>query len=114
MTDFFRRQSFEQKDIVRIEGSGNYSRIYLVSGESVLMAYTLKDVARQLPGFIRVHKTHLINPAHATDLYYERHTICYVMMGKTCIPVSKHRLSGVFLRERPTLAQLLEHLAALN
>ena len=33
MTDFFRRQSFEQKDIVRIEGSGNYSRIYLVSGE---------------------------------------------------------------------------------
>ncbi|MCE7042898.1 LytTR family DNA-binding domain-containing protein [Dyadobacter sp. CY312] len=49
--------------IVYIEGEDNYSRFIFQDGSSLLSSRTLKYFERQLEpfGFIRVHKSHLVN-----------------------------------------------------
>ncbi len=51
------------KNIVRIESSGSYSRIFLVDGRSILVTKLLKDFEEILMSyhFFRVHNSHLIN-----------------------------------------------------
>lgn len=51
------------KNIVRIESSSSYSRIYLTNGQSVLVSKLLKDFEELLTPyrFYRVHNSHLIN-----------------------------------------------------
>ncbi|WP_170139349.1 LytTR family DNA-binding domain-containing protein [Larkinella arboricola] len=48
--------------IVRVEGAGNYSRIYTQSGQVYLVAVTLQKVGERLVEFWRAHKSHLVNP----------------------------------------------------
>jgi two-component system LytT family response regulator len=51
------------KDIVRIESSSNYSRIYFQKGPSLLVTRQLKDFETMLAPyrFFRAHNSHLIN-----------------------------------------------------
>lgn len=53
----------EIKDVVRIESSSNYSRIYLNTGTSILVTRLLKDFEEILIpyNFYRIHNCHLIN-----------------------------------------------------
>ena len=50
-------------NLVRIEATSNYSRLFLSDGTSILVAKVLKQFEAQLNGheFIRTHKTHLVN-----------------------------------------------------
>lgn len=52
-------------DIIRCESDNNYTNVYLISGEKLLVSRTLKDFDEMLcqPGldFFRIHKSHLIN-----------------------------------------------------
>ena len=49
--------------IVRCEGEGNYTHIYLKTGEKILSSKTLKEFDELLSeyDFLRVHQSHLIN-----------------------------------------------------
>jgi two-component system LytT family response regulator len=49
--------------VMRLEGEGNYTRIHLLSGLSVLVSITLKLFHEALEsfGFSRVHKSNLVN-----------------------------------------------------
>lgn len=51
------------KNIVRIESSSSYSRIYFIDGKSMLVTKLLKDFEELLAPyrFFRVHNSHLIN-----------------------------------------------------
>ena len=51
------------KEIVHIESSSNYSRIYLVDGKKILVTKLLGDFEEMLKSyhFFRVHNSHLIN-----------------------------------------------------
>ncbi len=51
------------KNVVRIESSSNYSRIFFVNGESLLVTRQLKEFEEMLTPyrFCRVHNIHLIN-----------------------------------------------------
>lgn len=51
------------KNIVRIESSSSYSRLFLLNGESILVTRLLKDFEEVLTPyqFFRVHNSHLIN-----------------------------------------------------
>jgi hypothetical protein len=50
------------KDILTIQGAGNYSQIRLASGETILDDRSLKDLLTLLPtNFIRAHRSHLVN-----------------------------------------------------
>ncbi len=51
------------KDIVRLEGDGNYTSVKLASTETVLTSKSLKFYEETLPGeqFFRLHQSHIIN-----------------------------------------------------
>ncbi len=51
------------KNIVRIESSSSYSRLFLLNGQSILVTKLLKDFEELLAPyhFFRVHNSHLIN-----------------------------------------------------
>jgi two-component system LytT family response regulator len=51
------------KNIIRIESSTNYSRLYLINKQSLLVTRLLKDFEELLTPyrFFRVHNSHLIN-----------------------------------------------------
>ena len=50
-------------DIVRLEGSGNYTKIFTCQDEMYLVSKTMKTIANRLSTskFVRVHKSHIIN-----------------------------------------------------
>jgi len=50
-------------EVMRLEGEGNYTRVHLVSGMSILVSITLKLFHEALEsfGFSRVHKSNLVN-----------------------------------------------------
>lgn len=52
--------------IVRIAAEGNYSKLFLASGERLTSSYTLKHYDQLIggQGFMRVHHSHLISLAH--------------------------------------------------
>lgn len=60
----------QPSDIIRLEAKSNYTYIYLTNGSRVFTARVLKQFAKDLLpfGFLRVHRTHLINPDHIAQL----------------------------------------------
>ena len=56
--------------IIRLEAQSNYTRIYFTDRPPVIMARVLKlyDAMLKPHGFIRIHRTHLINPQYVEDL----------------------------------------------
>jgi two-component system, LytTR family, response regulator len=53
----------EIQDIIRFEAAGNYSTVFMVSGDSIIVTKTLNQFEDILTGlhFVRIHNTHLIN-----------------------------------------------------
>lgn len=57
------------REIIRCEASSNYTQFYLTQKRSFIASKTLKEYDEILTpqGFVRVHKSHLVNIAHAED-----------------------------------------------
>ncbi|MBN8676456.1 MAG: response regulator transcription factor [Chitinophagales bacterium] len=53
-------------EIIRLQAESNYTHIFLAGNKVFVSAKTLKDYDELLKGhhFLRVHKSHLVNPAH--------------------------------------------------
>lgn len=57
------------KSIARLEGNGNYTFVHLDnSSKPLLVCQTLKWFEEQIPDFIRISKSEIINPAWVQDL----------------------------------------------
>ena len=56
---------YKPDEIIRIEGENNYSRFFFSNKKNLLTSRTLKEYEEILArfGFLRVHKSHLINKA---------------------------------------------------
>lgn len=56
--------------IIRLEGENNYSRFFFSDRKPLLVSKTLKEYEELLSehGFIRVHKSHLVNRKHIVNL----------------------------------------------
>ncbi|GAB3317862.1 hypothetical protein GCM10027299_09290 [Larkinella ripae] len=54
--------------IIRVQSEGSYSRVYILTGQEYLIAVTLLKVSQRLPGFWRVHKSHLVNPMYVDQI----------------------------------------------
>lgn len=67
-------------EIVRCQSDSNYTYFYLSNQEKILICRTLKEVESLLAfhGFVRIHQSHLINPAYLRK--FIRHDGGYVMM----------------------------------
>ncbi len=53
-------------EIVRLEAQSNYTKIFFLNSKPIVTSKTLKDYEEILVnhGFIRTHKSHLVNPLH--------------------------------------------------
>lgn len=79
-------------EIIRIESDNNYSRVCKENGKCILVAKTLKEFDDLLCefGFLRVHRSHLINRSHIKS--YRRHDgSSIVMSDNQVIPVSRQK-----------------------
>lgn len=50
-------------------GANNYSWLYFRDGEKKLLAKPIGYLETQLPGFVRIHKTILVNPACVAEIH---------------------------------------------
>jgi len=59
-------QYVQLKEIIRLQAERNYTRFWFVKGKQFLSAKTLLEYEKMLEGsgFIRVHKSHLVNAIH--------------------------------------------------
>lgn len=57
---------FHPDEIVRLEASSNYTKIYFTNNTNLISAKVLKQFAQILEpfGFVRTHRTHLVNRLH--------------------------------------------------
>ncbi|MBD2753804.1 LytTR family DNA-binding domain-containing protein [Spirosoma validum] len=91
------RISSVQHSVMYLLGNANYSTVVYDSGEVVVMAYTLAKYEQVLPGFIRVHKRHLINPRYVTALTPTH----VVMMDEVRLPIARRRHADVVKLLKP-------------
>lgn len=54
---------FSPEDIIRLEASSNYTKVFFSNKTKIVTAKVLKDFAVMLEplGFVRTHRTHLVN-----------------------------------------------------
>ena len=89
----------DYKNIIRLEADSNYTKIYLVSGLSILVSKTLKEVEKLLDPALhfRIHQSYTININHIK--MYQRGTGGSVILtDSTVLPVSKHRKAELLER----------------
>lgn len=57
---------YNPEEIIRLEASSNYTQIYFTNKTKLLTAKVLKEFEEMLEplGFIRTHRTHLVNRQH--------------------------------------------------
>jgi len=82
------------REIVRCEASSNYTQFYLTEKRTFITSKTLKEYDEILTphGFVRVHKSHLVNMAFAED-YLGKGFI--VLKDKTQVEVARRRKEAV-------------------
>ena len=58
------------KDIIRVEASSSYSKIYFSNERPLLVAKVLQWFEDHLPDdiFCRIHRTHLVNRMYVTEV----------------------------------------------
>ncbi|MFN8276446.1 MAG: LytTR family DNA-binding domain-containing protein [Chitinophagales bacterium] len=88
-------------DIVRCEALSNYTSFHFINQKELLVTQTMKEYAEHLEknGFIRVHRSHLVNLAHIIEYNREGNLI---MSDGSHIEVS--------IRQRPDLITRLRGL----
>ena len=86
----------EIKDIIRCESDSSYTKFFLTGNKKIIVSKSLKKFEKMLKelGFIRTHKSHLINLNHISS--YERNDGGYIVMkDKTSVPVSVRKRESV-------------------
>jgi two-component system, LytTR family, response regulator len=60
---------FQPSEIIRLEAESNYTQLFFTNKKKLLTSRTLKDYDEILSshGFIRIHKSHLVNRQHVVN-----------------------------------------------
>lgn len=60
---------YSPNEIIRLEGESNYTRLFFTDKKPLLVSKTLKEYDELLTeyGFIRVHKSHIVNRKHVIN-----------------------------------------------
>jgi two-component system LytT family response regulator len=86
--------------VIRIEGEGNYSTIFTNTGLKIMCSKTLKSLEQDLleDGFIRVHKSHLVNKKYITS------------SANNCISLTDNTLINVSVRKQSMVKKTINDL----
>lgn len=84
-------------DVLCASGADDYVELQLRDGRTALHDATLDELERQLgDGFIRTHRSHLVNAQHVVRLCDSPvHTRVVELSGGLSVPVSRRRLATV-------------------
>jgi two-component system LytT family response regulator len=87
------RYFFQPEDIVRLEANSNYTTIYFFNKTKMVSAKVLKDFEAMLEplGFIRTHRTHLVNRRHILCVMPEQ----IIMKDASVAGISRRMKSNV-------------------
>lgn len=60
---------YKPEEIIRLEGESNYTKFFFVNKTTLLTSRTIKEYEEILEncGFIRTHKSHIVNSAYVTN-----------------------------------------------
>lgn len=69
-----RKRTVTIDEIIRLEGSGNYTNFFLKDGTRMLVSRTLKEYEELLDGqsFVRVHKSCIVNLGYVRRFYVKK------------------------------------------
>ncbi|PVW13917.1 LytR/AlgR family response regulator transcription factor [Marixanthomonas spongiae] len=89
-------QIVEIKSIVRCQSDSNYTNVYCADENKILISRTLKEIEELLGdhGFIRVHRSHLINPQFVKGIL-KHHGGSLIMQDEAEIPVSRQKAEQI-------------------
>jgi len=83
-------------DLVRIQGADDYAELVTIDGRHLLHDGGLTLLERRLPpNFIRVHRSHIVNVAHASAIVRQEGGAALRMAGGQFAPISRRRLQMV-------------------
>lgn len=87
----------DASDIVRFSGAGDYVEVFLSSGRSALYNASLAALERELSdGFIRVHRSHIVNASFVKSLTRESAgTGNLELSDGSAVPVSRRNIASV-------------------
>lgn len=90
----------DSKLIVRLEGRGNYSLVYIRGTSNPLMvSRTLKYFEDRFTDFIRINKSSLINPRYIDQLIHKNaKTVAVLLNGGLTIVASRRRAADILAR----------------
>ncbi|NID11216.1 LytTR family DNA-binding domain-containing protein [Fibrivirga algicola] len=107
--------------IAYLAGANNYTWLHFRNGEKKMLAKPISYLETQLPDFIRVHKTALVNPACVEKLQQpprQRMAGSVQLEGGIVLPVSRRRWREVALALEPYLfpevAEVAKNKPAVN
>lgn len=84
---------FSPEEIVRLEASSNYTKIYFCNKTKMISAKVLKEFVEMLApfGFVRTHRTHLVNRQHILCITPDG----IIMKDSSVAEISRRMKSGV-------------------
>lgn len=87
--------SIDARQIVRVQSSSNYSKIIFDSGKTLVVAKVLRWFEDRLAadGFMRVHRTHLINTGYILQYYPDGEGSKLELTNGDTISISKRKKS---------------------
>lgn len=82
-------QYYDVQDIIMLKAQGSYTSIYLQGSREILVTRILKDFETSLAGggFLRVHKSFMVNTAYITELRKEDNGHLLMSNGEL-VPIS--------------------------
>lgn len=82
-------------NIIRVEGSSNYSKVFLVDARPLIVAKVLHWFEDKLAGdvFYRIHKTHIVNRQFIADISADNNIL--TLLNGEQIKISRRRKSSV-------------------
>ena len=86
---------FLPAQIIRLEASSNYTKIYFTNHLSIITAKVLKEFEPQLMpfGFVRTHRSHMVNKQYIQEVCSNGSII---MNDHSTAEISKRRKAEVF------------------
>ncbi|MVM33269.1 LytTR family transcriptional regulator [Spirosoma sp. HMF4905] len=91
-----RKNKLTAEQILYIVGDDNYSIVHLTTHKRVLLSHTLKWCQAYYPGFIRISKQALINPAYVVSwLKTSRFVASLTMQDNRQLGIARRRISRV-------------------
>ncbi len=87
-----RKRTVSVEEIVRLEGSGNYTNFFLKDGTKMLVSRTLKEyeILLDSQSFVRVHKSCIVNLEFVRKFYVKKEGELELVDGQQ-VKISRRR-----------------------